>query len=98
EIGEERVHPGRRYPPAVTSPWWVGAVLGVLRRPRLWPTALAQAVRLARPGWWRRPPFLPLPDPDYVRFRLQTAYGPHGRAEGGDLVAYLNWCREFNRG
>ncbi|HEV7862955.1 MAG TPA: hypothetical protein VGR20_09650 [Acidimicrobiia bacterium] len=50
---------------------------------------------MARPGWWRRPPFLPLPDPDYVRFRLQTAYGPHGTPAADDLVAYLNWCREF---
>jgi hypothetical protein len=75
--------------------WWARAAVAVLRRPRLWPTAVAQAVRLARPGWWRRPPFLPLPDPDYVRFRLQTAYGPNGMPAGDDLVAYLNWCREF---
>ena len=58
------------------------AAVAVLRRPRLWPTALRQAFRLARPGWWRRPPFLPLPDPDYVRFRLQTAYGAHGTPAG----------------
>jgi hypothetical protein len=75
--------------------WWARAVLGVLRRPTLWPTAVGQAVRLARPGWWRRPPFLPLPDPDYVRFRLQTAYGSSGAPNGDDLVAYLNWCRQF---
>jgi hypothetical protein len=61
----------------------------------LWPTAISQAFRLARPRWWRRPPFLPLPDPDYVRFRMQTAYGSEGAPEPGDLVAYLNWCREF---
>ena len=77
--------------------WWVRAGVAVLGRPGLWPTAVGQAVRLARPGWWRRAPFLPLPDPDYVRFRLQTAYGPHGSPAGDDLVAYLNWCREFNR-
>jgi hypothetical protein len=69
----------------------------VVRRPGLWPTALRQAVRLARPGWWRRAPFLPVPDRDYVRFRLQTAYGPHGTPADDDLVAYLNWCREFKR-
>ena len=83
--------------PAMGAGWWLRAVAAVLRRPGLWPTALAQLFRLARPGWWRRPPFLPLPDRDYVRFRLQTAYGPHGRPAAGDLVAYLNWCREFNR-
>ena len=77
--------------------WWAGAGVLVLRRPRLWPIALSQAVRLARPGWWRRPPFLPLPDPDYVRFRMQTAYGARGEPQPADLVAYLNWCREFSR-
>ncbi|HEY4375699.1 MAG TPA: hypothetical protein VGM93_01010 [Acidimicrobiales bacterium] len=77
------------------SRWWPRAVLAVLWRPRLWPTAVGQARRLARPGWWRRPPFLPLPDPDYVRFRLQTAYGSGGTPAGEDLVAYLKWCREF---
>jgi hypothetical protein len=76
--------------------WWFRAVLAVLRRPRLWPTAVGQARRLARPGWWRRAPFLPLPDPDYVRFRLQTAYGSSGTPAADDLVAYLTWCREFN--
>jgi hypothetical protein len=79
----------------VRSTWWPKAVLAVLRRPALWPTALRQAFRLARPGWWRRPPFLPLPDPDYVRFRMQTAYGSSGAPDPEDLVAYLNWCREF---
>jgi hypothetical protein len=50
---------------------------------------------LARPGWWRRPPFLPVPDPDYLRFRLETAYGGTGEGpfEPADLVAYLRWCR-----
>ncbi|MEW6476391.1 MAG: hypothetical protein AB1679_29365 [Actinomycetota bacterium] len=75
--------------------WWFLATVAVLRRPRLWPTALRQAFRLARPGWWRRPPFLPLPDGDYVRFRMQTAYGSTGSPDPEDLVAYLNWCREF---
>ncbi|MGH2667915.1 MAG: hypothetical protein ACRDH5_02130, partial [bacterium] len=65
---------------------------------RLWPVAVAQALRLARPGWWRRRPFLPLPDPDYVRFRLQTAYGSEGEPTGGDVVSYLRWCRDFPGG
>jgi hypothetical protein len=75
--------------------WWWRAVVAVVRRPALWPTAISQAVRLARPGWWRRAPFLPLPDRDYVRFRMQTAYGSQGTPAAEDLVAYLNWCREF---
>ena len=70
------------------------------RRPGLWPTAVAQAARLARPRWWAHPPFLPLPDPDYVRFRLETQYGRDVAADGiaaDDLLAYLEWCRQVSR-
>lgn len=83
-----------RLPPAG---WWVRAGVALLRRPGLWATAVAQVVRLARPGWWRRRPFLPVPDPDYVRFRLQTAYGDGGEPEPGDVIDYLRWCRDFPR-
>lgn len=77
--------------------WLVQAVLAVLRHPSLWWTGLRQARVLARPGWWRRPPFLPLPSPEYLRFRLETAYGGQGdRApEPDDLITYLRWCRDL---
>jgi hypothetical protein len=68
----------------------------VAARPWLWPAAVVQARRLAPRGWWRRPPFLPLPDRDYLRFRLQTAYGdPDRPIEPDDLVAWLRWTRRF---
>jgi hypothetical protein len=68
----------------------------VARRPRLWATALRQVFVLAAPGWWRRRPFLPLPDPDYLRFRLVTQYGDADHAmEAGDVVTYLLWCRAY---
>jgi hypothetical protein len=79
------------------SVWfWLRAGAMAALRPRLWPTALRQMVRLARARWWRRPPFLPVPDREYLRFRLQTQYGdapPVAR----DLVAYLEWCRSMER-
>ena len=58
-----------------SSGWWAQAALAVLRRPSLWGVAIAQALRLAPSGWWRRSPFLPVPDPAYLRFRLETQYG-----------------------
>ena len=71
------------------------AVLAVLRHPTLWATAVVQLFRLATPGWWRRWPPVPRPDPAYLRFRLQTAYGDPDRSpEPSDLVTYLKWCRE----
>ncbi|MCU1486225.1 MAG: hypothetical protein JWN67_2971 [Actinomycetia bacterium] len=71
----------------------------MVRRPSLWGTAARQSLRLARPGWWRRRPFLPVPDPGYLRFRMQTAYGDTGQQPpiAADLVAYLRWCREYPR-
>lgn len=72
-------------------------VRAVLAHPVLWPTALRQAWRLAPTGWWRRRPFLPLPDPGYLRFRMVTAYGGTGDApaDAGDVVTYLRWCRAW---
>ena len=40
----------------------VAVAPAVLRRPELWWTALGAVARLARPGWWRRRRYLPLPD------------------------------------
>jgi len=75
--------------------FWVQGALLLLARPRLWAVGLRQVRRLARPRWWRTPPFLPVPDRDYVRFRLETQYGTDGRPDPQDLVEYLEWCAEM---
>jgi hypothetical protein len=79
--------------------WAARAALAVLAHPSLWWTGLRQAFVLAAPGWWRRPPFLPLPAPDYLRFRLETVYGGAGDGplEPEHLVGYLRWCRDLPR-
>jgi hypothetical protein len=77
--------------------YWVRASGGVVVRPRLWPTALLQAQRFVPRQWWRRPPFLPVPSPEYVRFRLRTQYGATGEPDPGDVVTYLEWCRQMAR-
>lgn len=70
----------------------------VARRPDLWATAARQVRVLTRPGWWRRPPFLPVPDPDYLAFRMETMYGDRAaKPAGPDVVAYLEWCRSHRR-
>lgn len=78
---------------------WAGSVAAVAVRPGLWPTAIRQGVRLAPRRWWRRPPFLPLPDRHWLRFRMTTAYGGDGRGgpEPADLVDFLRWCRAWSR-
>lgn len=73
-------------------------VWAVVVRPHLWATALTQTRRLARPGWWRRWPPVPSPDPAYVRFRIETARGdPDHSPDVHDVVEYLTWCRKFRR-
>jgi hypothetical protein len=72
---------------------WIRAFLAIVVRPHLWPVAVRQATRIARPGWWKQSPFLPLPDAGYLRFRLVTAYGATVAPQPDDLVSYLEWCR-----
>jgi hypothetical protein len=73
--------------------FWFQCGSAVLRRPDLWSTAARQGVRSVRPHWWTRAPFVPYPDRDYVRFRLETAYGEHAAPRAADVVRYLEWCR-----
>jgi len=76
--------------------WTLAAAFAVVRRPDLWSTALRQVARLAPAGWWRRAPYLPLPDPTYLRFRMVTAYGGQGgEPEAADVVTYLHWCKAW---
>lgn len=66
-------------------------------RPRLWPTAARQAARLVPRRWWRRRPFVPVPDRAWLRFRAETQYGDPDRAPGaGDVVTWLEWARRFD--
>ena len=75
---------------------WGRAVLSVLARPWLWGVGVTQVFALAPQGWWRRRPFLPVPDRQYLRFRLQTQYGdPDREPEPADLLSYLEWCRSY---
>lgn len=81
----------------------VEVVRAVLSHPTLWPTAIRQIGRLAPHRWWARRPFLPVPSAEYLEFRLVTQYGGgHGEPlrspDGADVVAYLRWCRDFDRG
>ena len=82
---------------SVATRSFIPAALRVVLTPSLWGTALRQLAATSPPGWWRRAPFAPRPDPEYVRFRTETAYGPDARPGRDDLVAYLRWCKESAR-
>ena len=84
--------------PSRTAPrrWAVRAAFAVARHPSLWGTAITQVFRLAPAGWWRRTPYLPLPDPGYFGFRMQTAYGDSAAPPvPADVIAYLHWCKAW---
>ena len=78
--------------------WLTRMTLALSLRPSLWLTAGRQAHRLAGRGWWRRPPFLPVPAPAYARFRALTQYGePDRPPDVGDVVTWLVWARDMER-
>lgn len=68
-----------------------------LRRPALWPALLAAAWRFRARHWYRRPPFLPLPSPDYLAWRMHTAYGDGSGPDADALERYLRWVTGMGR-
>jgi len=89
---------------------WGASIAVVLRavvpRPSLWSEAGAVIFRMARAGWWRHRPFLPLPGEAYWRFRMETVFGSAGEGGAGaagaltvdDVVTYLRWCQRTRPG
>ena len=54
---------------------------------------LRVAWRFRRRGWPLRFPFLPLPDRDYVRWRMYTAYGTEDAVPpADDVIRYARWA------
>lgn len=53
----------------------------------------AVAWRFRRRGWYRRFPFMPIPDREYVRWRMLTAYGDADAIPpSADVVRYARWA------
>lgn len=64
------------------------------RRPYLAGLLLRSAWRFRRRGWLSRPPFLPLPPPEYLDWRMHTAYGDESaHVPPRELERYLRWMR-----
>ena len=61
--------------------------------PRTAAALLGVAWRFRRRGWLTRFPFLPLPDREYVRWRMLTAYGDENAVPPvADVVRYARWA------
>lgn len=64
-----------------------------LRDPATGAALLRVGWRFRRRHWWRRPPFLPLPDRTYLRWRMHTAYGEHDTVPPAeDVIRYARWA------
>ena len=59
---------------------------------------LGVAWAFRRRGWWRAAPFLPLPDRDYLRWRMYTAYADENAVPPAvDVLRFARWRRETMR-
>lgn len=78
---------------------WSSLVLALAARaalnPRLGLDLLKTAWAFRRRGWWGRPPFLPLPDAPYLRWRMYTAYADEAAVPPAeDVIRFARWRRE----
>ncbi|MHB8379598.1 MAG: hypothetical protein ACYDB2_06745 [Acidimicrobiales bacterium] len=69
-----------------------GLARHLLRHPARVPVVLRAGWRLRANRWWRRAPYLPLPDRRYWEFRMMTATGSiDGRLSAQEMVAAAAW-------
>lgn len=81
-----------------TQPGWLALMgrltLRAVANPRLAVDLLRLAWAFRANGWYRRPPFLPLPPAEYLRWRMYTAYGEEGAVPPvEDIVRFATWRR-----
>ncbi len=63
--------------------------------PRLAADLVKAGWAFRRRGWWRSPPFLPLPDRTYLRWRMYTAYASEDAVPpADDVTRFARWRRE----
>jgi hypothetical protein len=78
---------------------WLSLTLQLAARaavnPRLAVDLLRTAWAFRRRQWWRKRPFLPLPDREYLRWRMYTAYGDEAAVPPvQDVIGFARWRRE----
>lgn len=78
---------------------WGRLTLALAARSLVHPTLavdlMTVAWRFRAREWYRHAPFLPLPDPTYLRWRMYTAYGDFDAIPSADeVVRYARWARQ----
>lgn len=78
---------------------WASLILVLALRavvnPRLALDLLRTGWAFRRRDWWRSLPYLPTPDPIYLRWRMYTAYADENAVPPvRDVIAFARWRRE----
>jgi hypothetical protein len=74
---------------------FASAALRALVNPRLAVDLVRTGWAFRRRRWWADPPFLPVPDRAYLRWRMYTAYGAEDTVPPlEDLLRFVRWRRE----
>lgn len=81
---------------------WSSLVLALSGRALVNPRVAWELMTLAwamrRRDWYRVSPFLPLPPPEYVRWRMYTAYGDEAAIPPvHDVLRFARWRRSLLR-
>ena len=81
---------------------WRSLLLALVGRalvnPRVAWDLLSLAWAMRRRDWYRTVPFLPLPPPEYVRWRLYTAYGDEAAVPPvRDVLRFARWRKDLLR-
>jgi hypothetical protein len=67
-----------------------------LLNPRLALDLIGVAWAFRGRAWYRKPPFLPLPPRDYLRWRMYTAYGDENAVPPvEDVIRFAQWRRKL---
>jgi hypothetical protein len=76
----------------------LGLTWRALANPRVAWDLLSLAWAMRTRGWYRTPPFLPVPPAEYLRWRMHTAYGDENALPPlRDVLRYARWRRDLLR-
>jgi hypothetical protein len=70
----------------------------LIHRPALIREAMSTWKSVVPRRWWRRSPFLPVPDRNWIAFRMETAFGDSAAVPDVEaLHEVLAWSAAFKR-